>query len=95
MTAYKKYHPVSAMESPRYSGIRTFMRLPHITEISQDVDIAIVGVPFDTGGTYRVGARCSSAPTTQRWMWSSLNIALASIMAICNLRQAICPNHIR
>ena len=57
MTAYKKYHPVSAMESPRYSGIRTFMRLPHITELSQDVDIAIVGVPFDTGGTYRVGAR--------------------------------------
>lgn len=57
MAAYKKHHPPSAMEFPRYSGIRSFMRLPHVTDLSQDVDIAIVGVPFDTGGTYRVGAR--------------------------------------
>ncbi len=33
------------------------MRLPHVTDLSDEVDIAIVGVPFDTGGTYRVGAR--------------------------------------
>jgi agmatinase len=33
------------------------MRLPHVTDLSEDVDIVIVGVPFDTGGTYRVGAR--------------------------------------
>ncbi len=32
------------------------MRLPYITDLA-DVDIAIVGVPFDTGGTFRVGAR--------------------------------------
>lgn len=57
MTSYKTHHPVSAMEFPRYSGIRTFMRLPYITDLSGDVDIAMVGVPFDTGGTYRVGAR--------------------------------------
>ena len=57
MSAYKKYHPVSAMEFPRYSGIRSFMRLPQVTDLAKDVDIAIVGVPFDTGGTYRVGAR--------------------------------------
>ncbi len=50
------YQPVNAMEYPRYSGIRTFMRLPHITDLGY-VDIAIVGVPFDTGGTFRVGAR--------------------------------------
>lgn len=54
---YKRYHPVDAMESPRYSGIRTFMRLPHVTDLSQDVDVAIVGVPFDTAGTFRTGAR--------------------------------------
>lgn len=59
--SYKKYHPVSAMEFPRYSGIRTFMRLPHVTDLSTDVDVAIVGVPFDTGGTYRVGARFGPA----------------------------------
>src|SRR5690349_24639319 len=50
------YRPVDAMVYPRYSGIRTFMRLPHVTDLG-GVDVAIVGVPFDTGGTYRVGAR--------------------------------------
>ena len=50
------YRPVDAMIYPRYSGIRTFMRLPYVTDLD-GVDFAIVGVPFDTGGTYRVGAR--------------------------------------
>lgn len=61
MTEYKRYHPVDAKEYPRYSGIRTFMRLPHVTDLADDVDIAIVGVPFDTGGTYRAGARFGPA----------------------------------
>ena len=34
------------------------MRLPYVTELD-GVDFAIVGVPFDTGGTYRVGCRVS------------------------------------
>ncbi|NCF66528.1 MAG: agmatinase [Chloroflexi bacterium] len=56
MSEKKRYQPVDAMAFPRFEGIRTFMRLPHVTDLS-DVDFAIVGVPFDTGGTYRVGAR--------------------------------------
>lgn len=52
----KGYGPVDAMEHPRFSGIRTFMRLPHVTDL-EDVDFAIIGAPFDTGATYRVGAR--------------------------------------
>ena len=52
----KGYGPIDAMEYPRFSGIRTFMRLPHVIGL-QDVDFAIIGVPFDTGGTFRVGAR--------------------------------------
>ena len=51
-----KHEPLDAMEYPRFEGIRTFMRLPHITNL-QDVDFLIAGVPFDTGGTFRVGAR--------------------------------------
>lgn len=51
-----KYAPIDAMEYPRFSGIRTFMRLPHVQKLA-DVDFAIIGVPFDTGATYRVGAR--------------------------------------
>jgi agmatinase len=56
MTEKKHYQPPDAMAFPRFEGIRTFMRLPHITDLD-DVDFAVVGVPFDTGGTYRVGAR--------------------------------------
>jgi agmatinase len=41
---------------PRYGGIATFAHLPQLSEVS-DVDVAIVGVPFDTGVSYRPGAR--------------------------------------
>ncbi len=56
MSQPARYRPVDAMVYPRFSGIRTFMRLPYVTDLT-GVDFAIVGVPFDTGGTYRVGAR--------------------------------------
>lgn len=51
-----RYRPPDALESPRISGVRTFMRLPHV-RATEDVDFAIVGIPFDTGASYRVGAR--------------------------------------
>ena len=60
MSTQPHYQPLDAMVYPRYSGIRTFMRLPHVTAL-QGVDFAVVGVPFDTGGTYRVGARFGPA----------------------------------
>jgi len=44
------------MLSPRYTQIATFMRTPLVTEYS-DLDIALVGVPFDGGATNRSGAR--------------------------------------
>lgn len=47
---------VDATLVPRYGGISTFARLPHIDEVS-DIDVAVVGVPFDTGVSYRPGAR--------------------------------------
>lgn len=50
------YRPVSGLESPRFAGVRTFARLPHVRNLD-GVDVAIVGVPFDTGGTFRVGCR--------------------------------------
>lgn len=54
------YRPLDAMAYPRFEGIRTFMRLPHVTDLT-DVDLAVVGVPFDTGATFRVGARFGPA----------------------------------
>jgi agmatinase len=50
------YRPVDPRESPRFAGIKTFMRLPNV-KTTEGVDIAIIGVPFDTGASYRVGAR--------------------------------------
>jgi agmatinase len=44
------------MQSPRFTGPATFARLPYVRTL-EDVDVAIVGVPFDTGVTYRVGGR--------------------------------------
>ena len=41
---------------PRYTGVRTFARLPHTTELA-GADVAVVGVPFDTATSYRPGAR--------------------------------------
>ncbi len=48
--------PVDSSAIPRYTGIATFARLPQIDEVS-DVDVAVVGVPFDSAVTYRPGAR--------------------------------------
>jgi agmatinase len=41
---------------PRFAGIRTFMRLPHVTDL-EGVDAAAVGIPFDTATSFRPGAR--------------------------------------
>ena len=45
-----------AEQVPRISGIRTFARRPHTRELD-GVDVAVVGVPFDTGASYRTGTR--------------------------------------
>jgi agmatinase len=52
----RRYGPPDASRAPRYTGIRTFARCPHVTD-SAGVDVAAVGVPFDTGTSYRPGAR--------------------------------------
>jgi agmatinase len=48
--------PVDATKVPRYGGPATFARLPRLDEVGQ-ADVAIFGVPFDTGVSYRPGAR--------------------------------------
>lgn len=48
--------PVNAMEYPRFAGLSTFMRLPHISDAKR-LDVALIGVPFDGGTSYRTGAR--------------------------------------
>lgn len=48
--------PVSGTQVPRYAGASTFARIPEIHAVS-DYDIAILGVPFDGGTSFRPGAR--------------------------------------
>jgi agmatinase len=52
----KGYGPTDPQESPRFAGISTFLRLPHTTQLD-GVDVAFIGLPFDTGATFRSGAR--------------------------------------
>ena len=51
-----RYEPANSLETPRFSGVRTFMRLPNNQDLG-NADAAIVGVPFDTGASFRAGAR--------------------------------------
>lgn len=51
-----KYGTVNSLQSPRFAGVKTFMRMQNIRTF-KDVDFAVVGIPFDTCATYRAGAR--------------------------------------
>ena len=48
--------PRDAFISPRFSQPPTFMRLPYRTDLI-GVDVALVGIPFDSGTSYRPGTR--------------------------------------
>ena len=48
--------PVDATRVPRYGGPPTFARLPRLDEVSR-ADVTVVGLPFDSGVSYRPGAR--------------------------------------
>ena len=51
--------PIGALDAtrvPRFAGLGTFARIPDIGNVS-DYDIAVLGVPFDAGTSYRPGAR--------------------------------------
>ena len=54
------FKPVSGFDLPRFAGVPTFMRLPHVALDApkiKDVDIGIIGVPWDSGTTNRPGPR--------------------------------------
>jgi guanidinopropionase len=51
-----KHQPRPSFQSPRFAQPATFMRLPHV-EDPRGLDVAIVGVPYDGGTSYRPGAR--------------------------------------
>jgi len=52
--------PVDATRVPRFAGLATFARLPRLDEVPR-ADVAVVGVPFDSGVSFRPGARFGPA----------------------------------
>jgi agmatinase len=54
--AQPPYRPLDAQLIPRFAGVRTYMRAPHVTDLA-GVDAAVYGIPFDTATSYRTGAR--------------------------------------
>src|ERR1041385_5357540 len=50
------HQPRPSFQSPRFAQPATFMRLPHVADAT-GLDVAIVGVPYDGGTSYRPGAR--------------------------------------
>jgi guanidinopropionase len=54
--ALRRKTDITAMTQPRYTGIPTFMRVPATTDWAE-IDIGLIGVPYDGGVTNRAGAR--------------------------------------
>ncbi|MFQ5622185.1 MAG: agmatinase [Paracoccaceae bacterium] len=54
------FQPVSGFDLPRFAGIPTFMRLPHVTFDNPriaEVELGLIGIPWDAGTTNRPGPR--------------------------------------
>jgi agmatinase len=56
--------PTDATVVPRYAGLATFARLPRLEDVGR-ADVVVVGVPFDSGVSYRPGARFGPAHIRQ------------------------------
>jgi agmatinase len=51
------YQPPDALAAPRFTGPRTFARLPHLPALDSNVACAVFGMPWDGGTSFRSGAR--------------------------------------
>ncbi|MDE4191853.1 agmatinase [Phaeobacter gallaeciensis] len=54
------FHPVSGFDVPRFAGVPTFMRLPHLSLDDprlKEVQVGLIGTPWDSGTTNRPGPR--------------------------------------
>jgi agmatinase len=80
------FRPIDAKIVPRFAGVRTFMRLPHATDL-EGVDAAAVGIPFDTATSFRAGARFGpeqirSASTLLRPYHPVLDVDVVEALAV-------------
>jgi agmatinase len=59
--------PASGLDQPRFAGLRTYARLPRREDVPE-CDIAILGAPFDSGASFRPGARFGPAAVREASM---------------------------
>jgi agmatinase/guanidinopropionase len=59
-----EFKPLSGREFPRFSGLKTFFRLP-VADLNQSFDVALFGIPYDGGVSYRPGARFAPSAVRQ------------------------------
>ncbi len=64
----KGYGPADPRHTPRVAGVSTFLRLPHTLHLD-DVDVAVVGLPFDSGSGYRAGSRFGPKAIREGSLW--------------------------
>ena len=81
-----RFQPVDATTTPRFSGVATFMRTQR-HDISPEIDIALIGVPFDIGVNYRAGARQgpSAVREASRLIRRVHNVSGIAPYDICNV----------
>ncbi|MBW8805738.1 MAG: agmatinase [Catenulisporales bacterium] len=55
--------PIDSSKTPRFAGFATFARLPRLDQLpaGEKADVAVLGAPFDSGVSYRPGARFAPA----------------------------------
>ena len=82
-----QFQPPDPMLAPRYTGVRTFARLPNVEVPREGVDAAVIGVPFDTATSFRSGARFGpeairSASTLLRPYHPGLDIDVFAMLSV-------------
>ena len=71
------YEPIQAQ---RYSEVPTFMRAPQVNDLNQ-VDIGIIGIPYDGGLTGRTGARQGPREVrNESTMMRAINVVTGSVL---------------
>ena len=75
-----RYGPADSSQTPRFSGPRTFMRLP-LRESLEDVDAAVIGIPTDDAVSFRSGARFGpEGIRSASVLWPEATIAISRLL---------------
>ena len=64
MDGKETIRPDTGTKVPRYAGAATFLRLPELRDVDE-CDIAVLGIPFDSGVSFRPGARFGPSAVRQ------------------------------